>query len=180
MWTLHSLWRKELEISRADYLADKFTAVQRYALIAGWVGSGTTACPPPEGDWMTSAPWLQATRGIRGRRRTWGQRFRDAVAQRTRQLVLVHPHRSPTRSPWPAGREHTAVVLRLARGRLSPTTSRVRSEPGPNVAPMAAIGALTGAPQKVKSHFGICGPILGPVPVLGPCCAKAWLAHLRV
>ena len=58
MWTLHSLWRKELEISRADYRVDKFTALSRYALIAGWVGSGTTACPPPEGDWMTSAPWL--------------------------------------------------------------------------------------------------------------------------
>ena len=69
-----------------------------------------------------------------------GLRFRDAVAQRTRQLVLVHPHRSPTRSPWPAGREHTAVVLRLARGRLSSTTSRVRTEPGPNVAPLAAMG----------------------------------------
>ena len=95
-------------------------------------------------------PWLYATWGDTGGCGRGGLRFKDAVAQRTRQLALVQPHRSPTRSPWPAGREHTAVVLRLARGRLSSTTSRVRTEPGPNVAPYAAIGwgRFAGAPQE--------------------------------
>ncbi len=88
MWTLHSLWRKELEISRADYRVDKFTALSRYALIAGWVGSGTTACPPPEGDWMTSAPRLQAT---------WGSNVGDS-----RAAADVGGSASETR--WPSGR----------------------------------------------------------------------------
>ena len=71
---------------------------------------------------MTMVPWLHATWGDAGGCGRGGLRFKDAVAQRTRQLALVQTHRSPTRSPWPAGREHTAVVLRLARGRLPSTT----------------------------------------------------------
>ena len=63
---------------------DKFTALSRYALIAGSVGSGTKAYLPPEGDWMTSAPWLQAT---------WGE---------TRAAADVEGCASETR--WPSGR----------------------------------------------------------------------------
>ena len=72
---------------------DKFTALSRYALIAGSVGSGTKACLPPEGDWMTSVPRLHGA--TRGSRRDEGRRFRDAVAQRTRQLapeVFLEPY----------------------------------------------------------------------------------------
>ncbi len=62
--TIHLPPSGRLEISGTVNIMNKFTAVQRYALIAGWAWSGTTACPPPEGDWMTSAPRLQATWGI--------------------------------------------------------------------------------------------------------------------
>ena len=115
MWTLHSLWRKELEISRADYLADKFTALSRYALIAGWVGSGTTACPPPEGDWRTSVLRLHATRGGCY---VGGLRFRDAVDRRLAAAGSSADAQEPYAAARPAWREHTVVVLRQVLGCL--------------------------------------------------------------
>ena len=66
--TIHFLPGGRLEISGTANTTNEFTAVRRYALIAGWVGSGTMACPPPEGDWMTSVSRLHATREDA----TWG------------------------------------------------------------------------------------------------------------
>ena len=57
------------------------------------------------------------------------------------------------------------MVLRLARGRLSSTTSRVRTEPGPNVAPLAAMGgAVLREPHKSEEPFWH----LWPNPWAGP------------
>ena len=64
LWAIHLSPSGRLEISGAVNIDNTFTAAWRYALIAGRVWSGTMACPPPEGDWMTSAPRLQATWGI--------------------------------------------------------------------------------------------------------------------
>ena len=112
--TIHLRPSGRLEISGTVNIMNKFTAVQRYALIAGWVGSGTTACPPPEGDWMTSVPRLHATRGrLRG-----GPRFRDVVDRRPAAAGSSAVAQEPYAEPRPAWREHTVVVLRRALGCL--------------------------------------------------------------
>ena len=80
----------------------------------------------------------------------------------------------PYAEPRPARREHAAAVLRLALGRLPSTTPRIRTERGPIWAPYAANGwgRFAGPHEKVKSHFGICGPTLGPVPDRDPAVPK--------
>ena len=113
--TIHFLPGGRLEISGTANTTNEFTAVRRYALIAGWVGSGTMACPPPEGDWRTSVLRLHATRGGCY---VGGLRFRDAVDRRLAAAGSSADAQEPYAEPRPAWREHTVVVLRQALGCL--------------------------------------------------------------
>ncbi len=63
LWAIHLSPSGRLEISGTVNIDNAFTAAWRYALIAGRVWSGTMACPPPEGDWMTSAPRIACYEG---------------------------------------------------------------------------------------------------------------------
>ncbi len=108
--TIHFLPGGRLEISGTANITNKLTVMRRYTLIAGWVWSGTTACPPPEGDWMTSVSRLHATWG--------GPRFRDAVDRRLAAAGSSADAQEPYAAARPAWREHTVVVLRQALGCL--------------------------------------------------------------
>ena len=74
------------------------------------------------------------------------------------------------RNPGRRSREHTDVVLQAFLGHLPSTTPRMRLEtPGPNMGPYVGewVGPVCGTPRRVKGQFGLCGPILGPVPDFG-------------
>ncbi len=179
LWTFHSLWRKELEIS-GPTLSRTSSPPHR----------GTCYCWSVEA-WRPALPLAglddhgAVAAGNVGDR-TWGTAYEgdSAGMRRTggpRQLVLARSRRSPTRNPVRpdvSTQPRCSVWPLVASRRLLHEEGLSR---GPIWAPYAANGwgRFAGPHEKVKSHFGICGPTLGPVPELGPCCAKAWLAHLK-